>query len=235
MKTINQWPTSERPREKLLERGAESLSDAELLAIFLRTGVKNKTAVDLGRDLIHKFGTLKKIFAADLKTFCADPGLGRAKYAQLQAALEIARRCLYETVQHQDALENSRDTYVYLSAKLQNYPYEVFACLFLDRANRPISFDELFRGTIDQAAVYPREIIARTLMHQATSVILAHNHPSGQAQPSTADIRFTLTFKETLNSINVQLLDHIIVGMGQVFSFLENGLLVSKEATSEKC
>ncbi|EHQ51234.1 hypothetical protein ECTPHS_00999 [Ectothiorhodospira sp. PHS-1] len=221
---ITDWPAAERPREKLIARGADALSDAELLAIFLRTGVAGRTAVDLARDLLTRFGGLRPLLQADLTDFCAAHGLGEAKYAQLQAVLEMGRRHLSETLKRGDAITSPEHTRRYLSARLRDYPYEVFACLFLDNRHRVIAFEELFRGTIDGASVHPREVVRRALIHNAAAVILSHNHPSGIAEPSRADEAITRRLKEALGLIDVRVLDHIIVG-DELVSLAERGVI----------
>jgi DNA repair protein RadC len=223
--SIRDWPDTERPREKLLHRGAEALSDAELLAIFLRTGVSGQSAVDLARNLIREHGSLRRLLEADQARFCETPGLGPVKYVQLQAVLELGRRFLEETLQRGDALKSVVDTRRYLITKLRHQPHEVFACLFLDNRNRVISFEELFHGTIDGASVHPRQVVKRALHHNAAALIFAHNHPSGIAEPSRADEQITLRLKEALALIDVRVLDHFIVGDGQILSFAERGLL----------
>ena len=223
--SIRDWPDQERPREKLLARGATALSDAELLAIFLRTGVKGHSAVDLARDLMHEYGSLRKLFDADQETFCQTLGLGTAKYVQLQAVLEMARRYLEESLQHGDALASVADTRRYLMAKLRHEPHEIFACLFLDNRHRVLSFESLFYGTIDGASVYPRVVVQRALANNAAAVILAHNHPSGVAEPSQADQHITQRLQEALGLIDVRVLDHFIIGDGEPVSFAERGLL----------
>jgi DNA repair protein RadC len=222
---ITDWPDAERPREKLLERGPSSLSDAELLAIFLRTGIPGKTAVDLARDLLDEYGGLRALLEADRKGFCRAKGLGDAKYAQLQATMEIARRHLGETLQRGDALSNPEDTSRYLSAKLRHYPHEVFACLFLDTRLRVIRFEELFFGTLDGASVHPREVVKKALSHNASAVILAHNHPSGVAEPSQADLSLTRRLKEALALVDIRVLDHLIIGDGPATSLAARGLM----------
>ncbi len=222
---ISDWPQEERPREKLLSRGAGALSDAELLAIFLRTGVAGKTAVDLARELLSAFGGLRELLAAGEKQFCQAHGLGPAKYVQLQAVLEMARRHLYETLKRSDALENPQQTREFLSARLRGYTHEVFACLFLDNRHRVLSFDEMFQGTVDGASVHPREVVKRALSHNAAAVIFAHNHPSGVAEPSEADTRLTRRLRDALALVDVRVLDHFIVGDGPPTSFAELGLL----------
>jgi DNA repair protein RadC len=223
--SIRDWPDEERPREKLLQRGASSLSEAELLAIFLRTGVAGRSAVDLARDLLNHFGSLRQLLEADQVSFCNIPGLGVAKYVQLQAVLELGRRFLEETLERNDALQSVADTRRYLTAKLRHQAHEVFACLFLDNRHRVICFEELFHGTIDGASVHPRQVVKRALYHNAAALILAHNHPSGIAEPSQADEQITLRLKEALALIDVRVLDHFIIGEGQVVSFAERGLL----------
>ncbi|MCF6353609.1 MAG: DNA repair protein RadC [Candidatus Polarisedimenticolaceae bacterium] len=222
---ITDWPAEERPREKLLQRGAEALSDAELLAIFLRTGVAGKTAVDLARDLLQEHGSLRNLMAADCAQFCASHGLGQAKYVQLQAVLEMGRRHLRETLTRGDALTSPEQTRSYLSARLRGYPYEVFACLFLDNRHRIIEYEELFQGTIDGASVHPREVVRRAIGHNAAAVILAHNHPSGVAEPSSSDTYITQRLKDALALVDVRVIDHIIVGDGEMTSLAERGLM----------
>jgi DNA repair protein RadC len=220
---IPDWPEDERPREKLLKRGAGALSDAELLAIFLRTGVKGKTAVDLARNLLDEHGSLRSLLAADEKEFCANQGLGSAKYAQLQAILEMGRRHLWETITRHDYLSSPDDTRKYLTARLREQRNEVFACLFLDNKNRIIQYEELFSGTINGASVHPRQIVLRALGHNAAGVILAHNHPSGVAEPSQADRQITLRTKEALALVDVRVLDHLVIGDGEIASLAELG------------
>ncbi len=223
--SITDWPEQERPREKLLQRGSAALSDAELLAIFLRTGTRGKTAVDLARELLADFGSLKALLAADCRRFCQSLGLGTAKYAQLQAVLEMARRHFVEILQQDGVLTSPEATRAYLSAQLRGYSYEVFACLFLDNKHRIIELEELFRGTIDGASVYPREVAKRALHHNAAAVIFAHNHPSGIADPSQADRLITDKLKQALNLFDIRVLDHFIIGDGVPFSFAEHGLV----------
>ncbi len=220
---IRDWPYSERPREKLLKQGPQALSDAELLAIFLRTGVNGSSAVDLARSLIGEFGGLRALLNSTATRFCHSHGLGPAKYAQLQASLEMARRYSLERLQREDVLQNPDDTRAYISARLANHPSEVFACLYLDNRHRVITLEELFQGTIDGASVYPRELVRRCLAHNAAAAIVAHNHPSGVAEPSQADIRLTRRLSEALALIDVRLLDHLVVGDGEVVSLAERG------------
>ncbi len=222
---ITDWPDAERPREKLLNRGAGALSDAELLAIFLRTGVRGRSAVDLARDILQHFDGLRGLLNADQTAFCAIAGLGPAKFSQLQAVVELARRHLAEALQRGDVLCDPATTRRYLSARLRDYPHEVFGCLFLDTRHRVIAFEELFRGTINGASVHPREVIRRALVHNAAAVILAHNHPSGVAEPSDADRQLTRRLQAALELIDVRVLDHIVIGDGESVAFAERGWL----------
>lgn len=222
---ITDWPLAERPREKLLARGPQSLSDAELLAIFLRTGLQGVTAVDLARQLLAEFGSLRRLLEADLAEFSAHKGLGPAKFAQLQAVLEMGRRHLWERLQRGETLGSPEDTRRFLQARLRDYPHEVFACLLLDNRHRVIAFEEMFRGTIDAASVYPREIVKLALARNAAALIVAHNHPSGVAEPSRADERLTQRLKDALALVDIRLLDHFVIGDGEVVSFAERGLL----------
>jgi DNA repair protein RadC len=222
---ITEWPEDERPREKLLDKGAGALADAELLAIFLRTGVRGKSAVDLARDLLTELNGLKGLFSADERRFCAVKGLGRAKYAQLQAVLEMSRRYLREELVHGDVLSSPEATRDFLKAHLHRRPSEVFACLFLDNRHRMVKYEELFQGTIDGASVHPREVVRRALETNAAAVIFAHNHPSGVAEPSQSDLRITQRLKDALALVDVRVLDHIIVGDGEGTSLAERGLI----------
>ena len=222
---ITDWPEAERPREKLLTRGAGALSDAELLAIFLRTGIPGKTAVDLARDSLQHFEGLRGLLTANQANFCAFAGLGVAKFSQLQAVLELARRHLAETLQRGETLSDPATTRRYLTARLRDYPHEVFACLFLDTRHRVIMFEELFRGTINGASVHPREVVRRALVHNAAAVILAHNHPSGVAEPSEADRQLTRRLQAALELVDVKVLDHIVIGDGESVAFAERGWL----------
>jgi DNA repair protein RadC len=222
---IKDWLAEDRPREKLLQRGSASLTDAELLAIFLRTGTPGKSAVDLARDLLSDFGSLKALLDADQQRFCLANGLGTAKYAQLQAVMEMAKRHFKEVLQRGSALTSPEITRAYLSAQLRGYNYEVFACLFLDNQHRVIQLDELFRGTIDGTNVYPREVAKLALHYNAAAVIFAHNHPSGISEPSQADLNITAKLKQALAIFDIRVLDHFIIGDGDPFSFAEHGLL----------
>jgi DNA repair protein RadC len=223
--SISEWPEDERPREKLLDRGAAALTDAELLAIFLRTGVAGKSAVDLARDLLSEFRGLKGLLSADESSFCQAKGLGRAKFAHLQAVVEMSRRYLLEEAKDRDLLSSPDAARDYLKSRLAGYPHEVFACLFLDNRHRLIEYEELFRGTIDGASVHPREVVRRALRANAAAVIFAHNHPSGVAEPSQSDLRITQRLKDALGLVEVRVLDHVIIGDGQGTSLAERGLI----------
>lgn len=223
--SITDWPEHERPREKLLQRGAASLSDAELLAIFLRTGVKGQSAVDLSRSLLTQFGSLKKLMHASQREFCEGHGLGSAKYVQLQAVLEMARRHLHEAIQKKNVINNPDDTKNFLLGHLAHKQQEIFACLFLDSKHQIICYEELFFGTVDTASVHPREVVKATLKHNAAAVIFAHNHPSGNSEPSHSDINITTQLKNALNLIDVRTLDHFIIGSHDVVSLAERGLV----------
>ncbi|HEB78670.1 MAG TPA: JAB domain-containing protein [Methylothermaceae bacterium] len=225
MTTIRDWPEGERPREKLLVKGPQALSDAELLAIFLRTGTRGKTAVDLARELLARFGSLRALLNADLRRFTECKGLGMAKYVQLQAVLEMARRQLQETLNRGDAFTSPQQTRTFLLRQLRDYPYEVFAALFLDTRHRLIAYEPLFRGTVDGASVYPREVVRRALELNAAALILAHNHPSGVATPSAADRAITERLVAALTLFDIRVLDHLVIGDNEVFSFAEHGWL----------
>jgi DNA repair protein RadC len=222
---ISDWPVDDRPREKLLAKGAEALSDAELVAIFLRTGVRGRSAVDLARDTLGRFGSLTAMCGASKDAFCAGSGLGRAKYAQLQAVLEMARRTLRERLASGVALGSPQAVRDYLRLRLQALEHEVFVGVFLDAQNRLLATEELFRGTLTQTSVYPREVVKRALQLNAAALIFAHNHPSGIAEPSRADEMLTQTLKHSLALVDVRVLDHFVVGSGAALSFAERGLL----------
>ncbi|MBI3479375.1 MAG: DNA repair protein RadC [Nitrosomonadales bacterium] len=223
--SITDWPAGERPREKLLQRGAAALSDAELLAIFLRTGVTGKSAVDLARELLARFGSLTQLVAASEADFCATKGMGQAKYVQLQAVLEMSRRALNEELQRGDALSSPRVVRDYLQLLLSGRQQEVFLVLFLDTQHRVIASEELFHGTLSQTSVYPREVVKRALAHNAAAVILAHNHPSGVAEPSQSDQLLTNALKQALSLVDVSVLDHFVVAAGRTLSFAEKGMI----------
>ena len=222
---ITQWPVGDRPREKLLSKGAAALSDAELLAIFLRVGTSGKSAVDLARELLVRCGSLSALCAAGESHVCALPGMGPAKYAQLQAVMEMARRALRETISAGDALNSPAAVRQYLRLRLQALAHEVFVVIFLDSQNRVIEVEELFRGTLTQTSVYPREVVKRALHFNAGAVIFAHNHPSGVAEPSHADETLTQALKQALALVDVRVLDHFIVAGSGVLSFAERGLV----------
>jgi DNA repair protein RadC len=221
---IADWPESERPRERLLAQGAGSLSDAELVAVLLRTGVRGKSAVDLGRELIERFhglgGLFERIGGRDQVK-----GLGAAKRAQFAAAIELARRSLAEQMKKRSALTSPGAVRDYLRLALAAKPHEVFVCIWLDAQHRVIDCVEAFRGTLTQTSVYPREIVKAALAANAAAVIFAHNHPSGAAQPSQADELLTRNLKEALALVEVKVLDHFIVAGNQAISFAERGLL----------
>jgi len=225
LKGITGWPISERPREKLLQHGASSLSDAELLAIFIRTGTTGRTAVDIARELLTRFGSLRGLLKAEYGDLEQIAGLGPAKCAQLKAVLELGQRYLGESIQIGDPIGDPESVRRYLSARLRDLPYEVFCCLYLDNRHRVLAFEQLFRGTINGAAVYPREVVKQALSRNAAAVILVHNHPSGVAEPSRADEQLTRRIQEALDLVDIRVLDHLVVGDGQMTSFCERGLL----------
>ncbi|MCA1898081.1 RadC family protein [Shewanella putrefaciens] len=220
---IKDWPEGEGPRDKLLQKGAGYLSDAELLAVLLRNGLAGLNAVDLARSLISEFGGLRNLLCAPKNQVCRLPGVGPVKYAQLQAAAELARRVAQENLQRGQVLTNPDLTRDYLMRQLTDRSYEVFAILLLDSQHRVIQFVELFRGTIDSASVYPREVVSLVLEKKAAAVIVCHNHPSGIAEPSQADRRITERLKNALSTIDVSLLDHMVVGDREIVSFAERG------------
>ena len=223
--SIRNWPAAERPREKLLERGADALSDAELLALLLGAGTRGASAVELARTLLTDFGSLRELLSAQASRCLASTGIGPARYAVLQAAVELTRRHFREALRLGPALAAPETTRGFLLAQLRDKPYEVFCCLYLDSRHRLLAFEELFRGTIDRAGVHPREVLRQTLLHNAAAVIFAHNHPSGVLEPSQADELITRRLKEALALVDVRVLDHFIVGDGLCFSFSEHGLL----------
>ncbi len=221
--SLKQLPTESMPREKLLQRGPQSLSDAELLAIFLRTGTQGMNVLALADLLLRDFGSLRALFCASKEQFCRHKGLGEAKFVQLQAVLEMTQRYLAETLKHGDALTSPQQTKLYLSSVLRDRQREAFYILFLDNQHRVIRDEILFEGTIDAASVYPREVVKRALHHNAAAVILAHNHPSGVAEPSQADRRITDRLRDALGLVEIRVLDHFVVGDGEVVSFAERG------------
>lgn len=222
---ITDWPEGERPREKLLQQGVDSLSDAELLAIFLRVGVVGKSAVDLARDLLSRFGSLNGIFAASQQEIGEVHGMGSSKYVQLQAIFEMSRRALAEQMRSRDVLSSPRQVRDYLCLKLGGLVREVFVVLFLDAQNRVLAQEEMFSGTLTQTSVYPREVVKRALQHNAASVIFAHNHPSGVAEQSRSDEQLTAVLKQALALVDIRVLDHFVVAGNSTLSFAEKGLL----------
>ena len=222
---IIDWPEAERPREKLLQRGADALTDAELLAIFLRTGTKGLSAIDLAYKILNEFSSLRHLFNANLDEFTKIKGVGPAKYVQLQAVLEMSSRHLKETIEKQSAITSPHDTRQFLKSQLRDRSYEVFAAIFLDNRHQVIKFEELFRGTIDGASVYPREVVKKALKYNAAAMIVAHNHPSGIAEPSHADEQITQRLNKALALVDIRLLDHLVIGEGEVISLAERGIL----------
>ena len=222
---IRQWPAGERPREKLMQRGAASLSDAELLAIFIRSGTPGRTAVDIARELLSRFGGLRGLLKAEYEDVISVTGLGPAKFSQLKAILELGQRYLGEAIYLGQPLGDPETVRQYLAARLRDLPYEVFCCLYLDNRHRVLAFEQLFRGTINGAAVYPREVVKQALSRNAAAVILVHNHPSGVAEPSRADEMLTRRVKEALDLVDIRVLDHLVIGDGEMTSFCERGLL----------
>lgn len=222
---IRDWPEGERPREKLLQLGAEALSDAELLAIFLRTGVTGLSAVDLARQLLSRFDGLRALLTASQPQFCAEHGLGPAKYVQLQAVLEMSRRHMAAELNRAEALRNPAAAGNFFKAKLRDLPHEVFALLLLDNQHRVLHYETLFRGTLDGASVHPREVVKLVMAHNAAAVIVGHNHPSGVREPSRADLSITRQLKDALALIDVRLLDHLLIADGEPVSFATQGLL----------
>lgn len=223
--TIRDWPESERPREKLLTRGVATLSDAELLAVFIGSGRRGFTAVDLGRDLLARHASLKPLLDLDATALAGEPGLGQAAACRLHAALELGRRYLACELTRPEALASPSACADYLRARIGAYPFEVFACVFLDNRHRVLACEELFRGSIDGTSVHPREVVRRCLAHNAASVIFAHNHPSGVAEPSQADRAITAELKRALALIDVRVLDHFIIGDGTPTSLAARGML----------
>lgn len=220
---MNALPKESMPREKLLSHGPHSLTDAELLAIFLRTGTQGMNVLALSDHLIKEFGSLRSLFSADLDEFCRHKGLGVAKFVQLQATLEMTQRYLAETLKRGEALTSPEQTKLYLSGLLRDKQREEFYVLFLDNQHRVICGEPLFQGTIDAASVYPREVVKRALEHNAAALILAHNHPSGVAEPSQSDRRITRRIIDALALVDIRVLDHFVVGDGEIVSFAERG------------
>jgi DNA repair protein RadC len=222
---IREWPKRERPREKLLERGAEALSDSELVAVVLGSGVRGSSALDLARRLIARFGSIRELLRADRKECLSQLGVGPARYALLRAALELARRHHLDALRVGPAVGSPQATREFLLAQLRDRPYEVFCCMHLDTRHRLIAFEELFRGTLDSASVHPREVVRQVMAHNSAALILAHNHPSGVAEPSRADELITQRLRESLALLDVRVLDHFVVGDGTCLSFAERGLI----------
>lgn len=220
---ITDWPEDQRPRERLIQHGAQALSDAELLAVFLRVGVSGKSAVALGMDMLSHFGSLNRLFAATLAEFSTIHGLGPAKFAQLQAVMELARRALAAELKAGAVLGSPQSVRQYLQLLMANKPHESFTVLFLDVKNRLIAGEELFRGTLTHTSVYPREVVKAALAHNAASIILAHNHPSGAPEPSAADHALTQALKQALALVEIRVLDHFVVAGRHVYSFAEHG------------
>jgi DNA repair protein RadC len=222
---INDWPVDQRPRERLISEGAQALSNAELLAVFLRIGVKGKDAVQLARDTVEHFGSLHGLFGASLKDFSAIRGLGSAKFAQLQAVMELARRAIEEQLSAGQTLSSPQAVKQYLRIVFRHMDHEAFYVLFLDVKNRLIASREMFRGTLTHTSVYPREVVKEALARNAASVMLAHNHPSGTPEPSDSDLLLTRTLKQALSLVDIRVLDHFVVAGHQVHSFAEHGQL----------
>ena len=222
---IMDWPQEKRPRERLIREGAQALSDAELLAIFLRIGVAGKDAVQLGQEMMHHFGSLQRLFGASLADFCEVNGLGPAKFAQLQAVMELARRAILEEVTAGDMLGSPGAVKEYLRTAFAGKGFESFHVLFLDVKNRLIDAKEMFRGTLTHTAVYPREVVREALARNAASVMLAHNHPSGTPDPSESDLLLTRALMQALALVDIRILDHFVVAGHQVHSFAEHGQL----------
>ena len=221
---IKDWPASEQPREKLLSKGAAALSDAELLAIFLRTGIKGCSAVELARQLLGHFAGLRGLLEASREDVCSAPGMGAAKYTQLHAVLEIGRRHLQQALVQGDVFSSPEATRAFLTSQLRHRQQEVFLVLFLNSRHALIASREMFQGTIDGASVYPREVVKAALQHNAAALIFAHNHPSGVAEPSQADVRITRRLREALELVDIRVLDHLVIGEGEIVSLAERGL-----------
>lgn len=225
---LKSLPLEHRPREKLLSLGPAALSDAELLALLLRTGIQGKNVVTLAQDLLDTqtgFGGIAGLLGASSQQLAGIKGLGPAKRAELQAVLELAKRAMAEQLRQRPLFESPQAVMQFLQLHLAHKPHEVFAVMFLDTQNQLIAIEEMFRGTINQASVYPREVLVRALFHHASAVVLAHNHPSGKAEPSRADEQLTQTLKSALALVDIRVLDHIIVARGAATSMAESGLL----------
>lgn len=222
---IKDWPAQQRPRERLIGEGAAALSDAELLALFLRVGVKGRSAVELGRDLLGRFGSIQGLFGASLTELSTVRGMGPAKFAELQAVMELARRAVCERLHNGETLGSPDTVRQYLRMSMARQAHESFVVLFLDVKNRLLSSQEMFRGTLTHTSVYPREVVKTALARNAASVMLAHNHPSGTPEPSEADLLLTRSLVQALALVDVRVLDHFIVAGPHVHSFAENGQL----------
>lgn len=222
---ICDWPAAERPRERLLKDGVERLTDAELLAVFLGTGTRGRSSLDVARDLLGRFRGISALLAADRRTLVAVGGIGAARFCQLSAVIELVRRGLREDMGRRDALGSPGAVRDYLRLKLRDLPHEVFVGLYLDAQNRVIGDEVLFRGTLTQTSVYPREVVKRALAHNAAGLILAHNHPSGVAEPSHADEALTRALRQALALVDVRVLDHFVIAGNAAVSFAERGLL----------
>jgi DNA repair protein RadC len=222
---IKDWPEQQRPRERLLREGAAALSDPELLALFLRVGIKGRSAVELGRDLLQHFGSIHGLLGADVDRFSAMPGMGPAKFAQLQAVVELAARAMCEQMAAGELLNSPDLVRRYLRLTLGRQQHESFSVLFLDVKNRLLACEEMFRGTLTHTSVYPREVVKAALHRHAASVMLAHNHPSGSPEPSEADLLLTRALVQALALVDVRVLDHFVVAGPQVHSFAEHGQL----------
>ena len=223
--SIKHWPNADKPREKLLALGEQNLTDAELLAICLRTGLPGQNALELAKNLLIRYGSLKQLVSASSQDLIQTKGIGIAKYILLRAAVELGRRYLKIELPKKFILKDGSATYNFLKTKLAEYNNEVFVCLFLDVKLRIIHYEEMFKGTLSEVNVYPREIVRLALKYHAASVILAHNHPSGDINPSFADKELTALIKKALNLMDIAVLDHIIVGFNSYFSFNQHGLI----------
>ena len=219
------WPINERPREKSLSHGAQILTDTELLALFLQTGTKDKSVMQVARDLMSRFGSLCAILDASDSQLCQSPGIGKAKYVLLKATLELSKRYLWEQTCEQNVVKNPEMLQKYLQLRLKQHQREVLACLFLGPSCNVIHYEELFKGTLTQVPVYPREIAKMALTYNAHSVVMAHNHPQGKPKPSKADRFITQKTKDALALIDIELADHVIISPKGIYSFAQHGLL----------
>lgn len=222
---INEWPKNERPREKLLALGPGALADVELLVLFMGTGCRGKHVLESARQLLKVHGPLRKLLDMDPTRLMQLPALGPARACKLVAALELANRHLRAQLDRGDSMRDPGSAARYFKQRLRSRPQEVFAALFLDTRNRTLAYEELFTGTIDAAAVYPREVVRRALLHNAAGVIVSHNHPSGSAEPSAADREITRHLQQALDLVGIRLLDHVVVGEGTPVSMAERGWL----------